>query len=151
MSFDLKSFVAGQVREVAQTYAQDLGFVSEEKCAECPGGKARTPLAFSAEVAGFNQMVGKVLRGEEADFSMPDVANREEATQLVTSSAEELASLVEGMNEDELTRPITMPWGQPMPALGAVMMAAGHMSYHDGQINYLQTLYGDDVDHWRSN
>jgi len=35
-----------------------------------------------------------------------------------------------------------------MPMMTAISLPAGHMMYHDGQINYIQLLLGDTKFHW---
>jgi hypothetical protein len=40
------------------------------------------------------------------------------------------------------------PFGRPVQKFGPASLPINHMMYHDGQFNFLQTLYGDDKIHW---
>jgi uncharacterized damage-inducible protein DinB len=56
---------------------------------------------------------------------------------------------MDSLNEADLDREVTMPWGATFPIATAIFLPASHMTYHDGQINYIQTLLGDAKFHWR--
>jgi len=53
-----------------------------------------------------------------------------------------------GLSDEELDREVTAPWGAPFKALFLAGVVASHMEYHGGQVNYIQSLYGDAEMHW---
>ena len=63
------------------------------------------------------------------------------ANQLVTS-ANQLASLVRGMDSADLAREYPTHRG-PMPGALAMQFPVRNMTYHMGQVNMIQLLYGD--------
>ena len=64
--------------------------------------------------------------------------------------AEELAAAIRGLTEEDLERTYPHPRG---PRLGAnlILICYRNMAYHAGQINYIQTLYGDQEFHVPAN
>jgi len=66
--------------------------------------------------------------------------------QCVTVLNENTAKLVEAIRNlpvDRLSEMHTMPWGEQMSVAGIAGLHYWNLTYHLGQINYIQTLYGD--------
>lgn len=61
----------------------------------------------------------------------------------VTAFCDALVALPEG----RLAEQVAMPWGERMPLYAGLWQATQHMLYHEGQINYIQLLLGDDEHH----
>jgi hypothetical protein len=155
IKIDPKVDLRDTVRNLGALYVADLKHIPEDKLGQVPMGAARTALEFTAEVAGFNALVAKMLRGEEASQTMEEhytpsatVANYAECKEAIEKTTAELAAAIDALDEDGLLKPLTTPWGAPTTAYGIAKMAASHMMYHDGQINYIQSLFGDDTNHW---
>ncbi|MEZ5162652.1 MAG: hypothetical protein R2688_02665 [Fimbriimonadaceae bacterium] len=49
-----------------------------------------------------------------------------------------------GASDELLNKPITAPFGMEMPVFAIAQIAVSHVWYHDGQLNYIQSLLGDD-------
>ncbi len=65
------------------------------------------------------------------------------------STGEVLAAVVGSMTEEQLARTFFFPYGQlEMSFAEFAFIPAWHNDYHCGQINYIQTLYGDREDHF---
>jgi hypothetical protein len=85
-----------------------------------------------------------LLRGEtppppSSDWPFQDGA---EAQEQVRQSTRELAAAIRALDEGALAR--TYPTGMgPMPGAMVLRIAGGNLAYHVGQINFIQTLYGD--------
>lgn len=155
LSIDPKSTLVDSLRRIGGMYVNDLGFIPSDKLGASPMGTARTPLEFSAEVAGFNRYVASVLQGqtvtrtpEERDAYVKSIDSFEKAKQAVDSSVELLADAVAGLDEEGMIREVTTPWEETVTAYRLASMCLMHMMYHDGQINYIQSLYGDSENHW---
>jgi hypothetical protein len=152
----LKDNLLEQLRDGGKMYVRDLGFIPADKVGECPMGCARTPLAFSAEVAGFNMMLAAMISDEAVPMPSAEeraamenaVTSVEQASAMVTQSVEKLAQAVEALPDEALGERVTTPWGTESRRAELVNIAITHMAYHDGQINYIQTLYGDGESHW---
>lgn len=152
----LRESLAGQLRYTSASYCRDLGFLPADKLGESAGGVARSPLAFTAEVAGFNHLIAKLVRGEEASLPSAEertayeatVTDLESATGAVRGSVDDLIAALESADEVQLATEITAPWGSQIVPINLVGIAVQHMAYHDGQINFIQTLLGDGEEHW---
>ncbi|WP_158409140.1 DinB family protein [Fimbriimonas ginsengisoli] len=155
-STDLRQVISAMISEACETYNSDLSHVPEDKLHAIPMGAARTPASFTAECIGFNRFVARALRNEPV--YMPGTEERE----AFVRSFDSLTKLQEGLTDscgvviealaalepEELAAEVRAPWGQPLPAYRLAYYAASHMNYHDGQINYIQSLYGDGEMHW---
>lgn len=60
----------------------------------------------------------------------------------MTERFETLKSCLAGLTDSQLEEKIAVPWGD-MSVLGAADITHWNCLYHTGQINYIQTLYGD--------
>lgn len=155
-AFDLKAFLTGMIQRSANRLADDLAHLSTEQLSTSPMGVARNPLHFSAECIGFNSLVVNAFSGapslrpsEEArEKFFASFDSLEKAQAGLRRSAEEVVAVIAEADEAKLTEQAMAPWGEPMPLYMLIYVAADHMSYHDGQVNYIQTLYGDAEVHW---
>jgi hypothetical protein len=150
-----KSEVSGGMQRVAQLLSKDLNAMSNEVLASCPGGKARCGFDLVYELAEVNRMMASLIRGESKEVSLPDswtlapadYRSKEQAQADLQGSINELLAAFENVPEDKLEEDLSTPLGQ-MPA-GKLMAAMNsHMMYHSGQLNYIQTIHGDDAFHW---
>jgi hypothetical protein len=62
-------------------------------------------------------------------------------------SATELVSAIESIPDDVTADTIETEWG-PYSLADCCIHAYWNMAYHEGQINYIQTLYGDNDEHY---
>lgn len=117
-----------------------------------PEGKGRSAKALLEHLAASNFALAKVLKNEplpgkvtratrgSAALSTPSYA---EALKQFQTSGEAMAQTMGSVTDAALNEARTMPWGEP-GTVGFVMALAGiHTSYHMGQLNYVQTLWGD--------
>jgi uncharacterized damage-inducible protein DinB len=85
---------------------------------------------------------------EQREAFLASIDSLERAQVGLKRSADAIVAAIEGAEEAALIAEATAPWGEPMPLYMLIYMAADHMTYHDGQVNYIQTLYGDADVHW---
>jgi hypothetical protein len=73
------------------------------------------------------------------------LATPEAARAALAASADTLQAAIEAFPEEKLGETVTLPWGEGMVmTFGQIMLAPyWNMTYHQGQISYIQTLYGD--------
>lgn len=136
---------------------KDLQALPEDKQNACPGGCARTPLNVIAECAMVHRMVGDFLRtgkaeripAEERDAHLNSFDTMEKALAYLDRETQYLLGVLETLDENTLGDVSEEPLGFPMTRFGLAQLPAMHMMYHDGQLNYIQSLYGDDKVHWR--
>ena len=136
----------GTMRQ-AELIVKDTKYIPEEKFAFCPMGCAKTAKDILAEIARGNVMLGVAIAqgapDEEFNKRVEQASTLDELGKLVIESAEKACQVMDSLSEADLDREVTMPWGASFPISTAILLPAGHMTYHDGQINYIQTLLGD--------
>lgn len=153
---DAKAELANWTRRLTGMFAADLKAIAESSYTICPGGKCRTVAEFTSEVVGFNFMVSNLLKGQPApmpsDEERAAFASKFTTTdfcvQSIKDSGEALASAIEAATEESMAEPVTMPWGETMSKWAMANLTANHILYHDGQLNYIQSLNGDAEMHW---
>jgi uncharacterized damage-inducible protein DinB len=109
-----------------------------------PESQTRSALDQAAEVINVNRRMATLFRNETPPEQTPQrpFETPQEAVERIRESARELADVVRSLDESALTRPLPTRRG-PMPGAQALQIVAANMSYHTGQINFIQTLYGD--------
>jgi uncharacterized damage-inducible protein DinB len=71
----------------------------------------------------------------------------DQAEDFLNRSVTAFCDAVLALSEARLLEQTAMPWGERAPLAAALMQATAHMQYHEGQLNYLQLLLGDDERH----
>jgi len=142
--------VQSSLRQAAQLWEKDLRAHDVARLTEKPSETTRSVADFSYEVVTINRLFAARLRGENPPPS-PDgfpICPEEllSVDSLVTAIHESTEEVLEAMGDDE-GRIVDTPNG-PQNALGLAMFGAIHMFYHLGQVNYVQTMYGDTQMHW---
>lgn len=127
----------------------------EEAFGTSLGGKARTVADIVYEANLVNDHLGLVVRGEPA-FDWPDEGwirapenLRAKATviQSFDDSSGRLVEALESLSEEGFLQRILTEEGETTP-FERCRFATLHLWYHSGQLNFMQTLLGDDGWHW---
>lgn len=156
MTTDLKTFIGEQLKVTAKMYLQDLQAMSHEQLSFSPSDVARTAYDFTYEVILVNRRVAARLRGEdpgawpggEGFLKAPaEFCNKEQAMKELEDSTVAALAAWETTPQDRLTEKIVVPQGETSP-LELMSILLSHLPYHDGQLNYLQTIHGDGEVHW---
>lgn len=128
--------------------AHTLSKTSEERLdwtpSADPQSQTRSALEQVSECIRANRFWTTLLRGETPgppNHERP-FGDSQEAQAQIIASAKELADVVRGLDEEVFTRQYSSPLGMISGAL-VLQIAAGNMTYHFGQINFIQMLYGD--------
>ncbi len=150
---DVQAFFSKQLESVKSDYLKDLKAFALEQRGTSPGGSARTPLDLTYEVAHVNRRLAKRIRGDEVEpfpndgwMKAPEGYGTT-ASEAFASSMDEVIQAWNNLPENELFRPIQLAKEVTHP-LDLVWMVCYHTGYHDGQLNYLQSFYGDEKVHW---
>lgn len=132
----------------------DLNALPPEAFDRCFGGKARTVADIMCEVNLVNDDVARSMRGEacvewpEGWITAPEGQRTKEAViAAFSASADAIKAQIDGYTEADLDRPVTTEHGETTIRERCRFMVL-HMFYHSGQLNFIQTLLGDDVWHW---
>jgi len=134
---------------VSTLWEKDLAAHRDEELLSRPSETARSVADFAYETIFVNRRIAARLRGE-AVASMDgfptcpeELRSRDLLAKAMRESADEVLAAV-GDPEREITRPD----GSTVSAFASAEFAAVHMFYHLGQVNYVQTMYGDPAVHW---
>jgi hypothetical protein len=154
-------FVARQTERMAESLAHFIANTPEDKLVWHPKTEAasqtRSALEQIGECVSVNRGLATLLRTGELTLpagGWPEThfASGQDAQEQLVTSARELAAAIHALTPEDLSRTFDHPRG---PVLGENLMLMGYrnMAYHAGQINFIQTLYGDTEFHlpptWR--
>lgn len=145
------------VSHVAGRLANDLKAIPDEQANACPGGCARSAVNIVAECATLNGLVARFLRtGEAPQRPTPEQRaahlasfdTKEKALAYLEQETNALREALQAVEENTLGEVTEAMFGRPMTRYAVAELTYTHMMYHDGQLNYIHTLHGDDKVHW---
>ena len=154
-SMDLKTTSARALRNACKRFLQDLQALPEDAFSRSLGGTSRTVADIVHEVNLVNDDVGRVIRGEEP-FEWPDEkwikAPADFDTKDVVVGASEKSSgriidTIEALSDEAFEATIKTEQGETT-RFERCRFVTLHLAYHSGQLNFIQTLLGDDGLHW---
>lgn len=120
-----------------------------------PSDSARSALDLVREIALSGAWFVALARGEKVEAGEDHAEReRERAAELKTleecetqarRDTSELCAMISRSGSEQLEEEVKLPFGGGMTVTKADLfgMHYSHLVYHSGQINYIQTLYGD--------
>jgi hypothetical protein len=158
----ITDYVARQTIRIAEAMAHFIETTAPERLDWHPAIQAsdtpstRSILEQVGECVQVNHLIARLLRGETAapTGSRQEIAFADgaDARRQLLASAEELAEAIRGVSDADLERVFPHPRA-PMRGENLILACYRNMAYHAGQINFIQTLYGDTEFHlppnWR--
>lgn len=150
----VQSVAAGLTRETAETIIFVAHATPPDKHHWQPLDNGRSIVAQIVECVLANQKWTGILQSrawvsiseETFDNALAEWDTLEKATTQLRTAANALALAIEAVPDSDMAGEITAPWG-PYPLSRCCLHAYWNMVYHEGQINYVQTLYGDFEEH----
>ncbi len=113
--------------------------------------QARSVLEVVWECVNANRRLAATLQGQPAPQGAaggtPRPDSVDEINQQLLSSARDLAEVIRRLDDAALERTYQLGPGTVTGAF-LVQLPASHMAYHGGQVNYIQSLYGDTEFHF---
>jgi hypothetical protein len=148
----IKDIAKGGLMHAAETIVKDAKYIPEDKFCFCPMGCAKTAEAILREIAVGNVKLATAIKGEEPSAEFEAKAGQATTIDalgaLVMESAGIACAAIDTIADEDMEKLAKMPWGASFPMFVAIFLPSQHMTYHDGQINYIQTLLGDSTFHW---
>ena len=142
----VQEFQARKTERIAIAVAHYVATTPADKLDWCPAtgeeSCTRSVLDMASECVACNRMICGLLGcGEECDESVK-ITDAEAAKSELMKSANEVAAAIRALPDEALTRKYTMTM---MTVTGEILidLAYRNMTYHGGQINYIQLLLGD--------
>jgi hypothetical protein len=138
-----------------ETAAQFLGhfltttkpeFLHWKPKAEGQDSKTRSAMDVVSECVNVNYRAAAVIKGQPFEEVNYEFATAEEARDALNTSAKVYADTMREQDESIFAKTFALPWGEVSGAF-LIGITTANMHYHNGQINYIQCLYGDDVFH----
>jgi len=151
---DIHAIALNGLKSALGAMRQDIEAVPDDVWAKNLGGKARSAADIVYEVCLVNDHFGLTLRGEPL-FDWPDgwvVAPEEwrskaDALPLFDASVAKILATIESFPADSMETKVQTEHGETDRFERCRFMTL-HAWYHSGQLNYIQTLAGDDAWHW---
>lgn len=157
MEFDLKSHLKGMAKRMQGLLTNDLNALPPEKHNNCPGGCAKTALYMVAECAAVNNLVAHYLKtgerkprpsADERDLLLKSYDTADKVLTFLNQSVTEYLEAVDAYDPARFGERNDEFFGRPMTNFAIAELPCVHMMYHDGQLNYIQQLHGDNEVHW---
>jgi len=155
MTVDLKVHLREATTRAHRLLTNDLKALDHTTCLQCPSEKARSAVHIVAECASVNGMIATYL--ETGELNRPSLEEREahlssfhtpeKVLDYLDHETHRLLGAFEKLDPATLNESCNVI-GRPMTRFALAELPASHMMYHDGQLNYIQTLYGDTEIHW---
>jgi uncharacterized damage-inducible protein DinB len=146
---------AKSLASACEIFLKDLEALPDEAFAKKFGDKVRTVADIVYEVNLVNDHIGMVLRGEEP-FEWPeggwitaptDFKSKDAVITAFSESSQRIVETANGLSETDLESTVETERG-PRSKAERCRFITLHLWYHLGQLNFIQTLLGDDAWHW---
>ncbi len=151
---DIKASALGTLKGAFSIFEKDLNALPPEVFTRCFGGKSRTVADIVHEVNMVNDDIGRNMRGEpmidwpEGWITAPEnLQSKPEVIEAFRASTARILELVDGYTADDLEAKVTTEHGETTRFERCRFMVL-HVWYHSGQLNFMQTLLGDDGWNW---
>jgi len=145
-SIDL-STIAGGLGSTRERFIYGLEQTADDQLTQKASETAKTPLEIAGQVAGFLSYFALMLKNEplpdRSAARPPAPETREAAIAAADGAFRRLEQVLGELTDEDLARPLPLPWGGTMPTAGMVVFAMGAPLYFQGQLNYAQMIYGD--------
>jgi uncharacterized damage-inducible protein DinB len=133
--------------------------VPDDKLTWSPSSTSKSALDIVKHVAQTNLFIAKALCGEPLPdaASLPEIekameaaashiTTRDQAVACFNESVATVLATIDKLTEDDLAKDIVLPF-TTMPASALIYISGMHAANHAGQIDYIQTIYGDMDEH----
>lgn len=153
---DLAAHLRAATESAYQKLVNDLNALDEDKASASPNAALRPAIKVVAECGAVNGMLAELLATGAASMPSPEeqaayyaaITTRIEALAALDTGTQKLYAAIDGVLPDRWGETVQTVLG-PMTLLEAAGFAAQHMMYHDGQLNYVHLLHGDNEMHWQ--
>jgi hypothetical protein len=153
---DARAYLLQWLQGLVGMYSADVNAIPEEKWTVGFGGCTRPGNELTADTIALLAWSTQAIKGETPSGDYQEAmtqlkqkcGTREGAVAELKSASEEFASALGSASEETLSKTIQTPWGMESPVFSIAQVAVSHIWYHDGQLNYIQCLLGDDKVHW---
>jgi hypothetical protein len=150
----------GNVTRSSERLVHLVSFVPDDKLAWKPSPTAKSALGVTAHCALTSRFFADVI-AERLPESLPSpeeffknlheagekITTRDEALALVKETTAELSCAIAAVNAENIDATPRSPFG-PLPVSFWMQQGGDHLAGHVGQLEYLQTIWGDLDNHF---
>ncbi|MDI9639454.1 DinB family protein [Kamptonema cortianum] len=155
MANHLNSYLKSGVESSSKYLLKDIEAMTPEQLASSPAGSARPPFDFVYEIVVVNQRIADRLNGKdpgpwtaEGWIVCPDEwKDKGKLSEAIKDTSAQIVAGLEGKDDSQLTEKFKVGENETCFA-DMAGLAAVHMMYHGGQLNYVQSMNGDMEVHW---
>lgn len=154
---DARAYLSGWLEGLTDMYTKDIKAIPDDKWDATFGGCSKSANVATCDTLAMLDWTTEALKGnmveidEESyvtDAVKAACATKEGACAYLASSTAAFAGALNAASDEALNTVVTPPWKMPAPLFILANIAVSHVWYHDGQLNYIQTLLGDEKVHW---
>ena len=151
---DARAYLSGWLQGLTGMYLADIKAIPDDKWNATFGGCTRPASELTVDALSLIVWVTGALKGTpEGEYDHSEAmklacATKESASETLKSTTEAFAAALNAASDEDLNRTIMAPWQMESPLFGLAQVAVSHLWYHDGQLNYIHCLLGDDKVHW---
>ncbi len=153
---DARAYLSGWLQGLTGMYTADINAIPADKWEATFGGCTRSACEVTADAIALMKWTTATLGGNmPAQYDQDtmggvkaECATKEAAVVTLHAASAEFAAALSGASDEALNTVVTPPWQMEAPLFMICQIAVSHLWYHDGQLNYIQSLLGDDKVHW---
>lgn len=148
---DAKAYLSGWLNGLVAMTSADINAIPDDKWTATFGGVSTSASSSTRDAIVLLQWATETVKsGTSASMEGldADCSTKSNAVAALSSSAEAFAAALSAASDETLNTMATPPWQMPAPIFMLAQIAVSHVWYHDGQLNYIQMLLGDEKVHW---
>lgn len=153
---DARSYLQNWLNSLLNMYSADIKALPDDKWQASMGGCTRTACQLTSDAISFLDWTTGALQGNPAAGGESDhmaaieraCDTKANALTKLNSSVEAFSKALSAASDESLQKMVMTPFGMEMPLFMVAQISVSHLWYHDGQLNYIQCLLGDDKIHW---
>lgn len=153
---DARGYLGHWLAGLSGMIQADIQAIPDDKWTATYGGCTKCARDLTADAIAMLDWTTEALKGhpvltEESYVTEQikgDVATKDAACAKIKQSSEAFVAALGAASDEALNAMVTPPWRMDAPLFMIAQIAVSHIWYHDGQLNYIQCLLGDDQIHW---
>jgi hypothetical protein len=152
---DIISQTKAELLRAKDRMAHVLATTPDDKLAWSPSPTARTPLQLVGHAASGIPGIQGMLTGQPFPFAglaefdafmradEQKYTGREQVLALLEQTHTDYLTWLDTLTPEQLGAMVQPPFGPPVPMAVAITFPAYHLNSHIAQMDYIQTIYGD--------
>lgn len=153
---DARAYLSGWLNGLQGMYTADINAIPDDKWKATFGGCTRSACEVTADMLSLLDWTTAALKGsppadygpDNMDKVMAECATKSATVAKLNASIAAFNDALSSASDETLNAVVTPPWQMDAPLFMLAQIAVSHVWYHDGQLNYIQCLLGDEKVHW---